>query len=214
MESASTRIQRILASSGAVAQGSESKYTSHSFKDTTLSWSKQLDIRKDFCKAQGHHRYSISGNSVAKYSRDDVFDQLRCQELLIRGIAGGFRPAEAQLRGACAPLPEPFEFQVPVLHDKKLELGVRKRDDFIPCFPDSVLKPVKNLASSSSPDHPAAECNHVKGSNDPGQSSSMRRPCPEGSPGGRRDTMQMLRKYYFFHTKRAERSRSRCREHS
>ena len=77
----------------------------HSMKTTLLAWAIQVPgISDDMRLVQGHHR---GRSSLRTYSRDDVFLQLRLQNILIDAIRTGFRPQMAQHRGAQSPLVEP-----------------------------------------------------------------------------------------------------------
>ena len=81
-------------------------YTLHSLKSTFLAWSAQLpsEITPEERHIQGHH--AMPQSSMRRYSRDDVFLQLRLQRTVRAKVLSGWRPETAQHRGAQRPLQE------------------------------------------------------------------------------------------------------------
>ena len=55
----------------------------------------------------GHHRQHGGRASVRPYSRDDMWEALACQKLVVQRVAEGFRPLTVQERGAQITLAEP-----------------------------------------------------------------------------------------------------------
>ena len=55
-----------------------------------------------------HHRLAGGMGSVRLYSRDDVWEALDAQRLIIEQTASGWRPMTPQARGGQAPLEEPY----------------------------------------------------------------------------------------------------------
>ena len=133
-----TRLRKILVEYGAIDADRILEYTSHSAKDTLLAWGKQIDASKDWCQAQGHHRVATgSSQCVSHYSRDDVIDALRLQELLIRSIRRGWRPSCAQQRGAKPPLPEKPTSHCVEPEEQEFVEGFRKNSEFDPVVPEA-----------------------------------------------------------------------------
>ena len=85
----------------------EQSYTLHSLKSTFLAWSAQLPSEitpEEERHIQGHH--AMPQSSMRRYSRDDVFLQLRLQRTVREKVLSGWRPETAQHRGAQKPLQE------------------------------------------------------------------------------------------------------------
>ena len=74
----------------------------HSLKVTLLSFGRQLLIREDLQRQQGHHRSSLAGMSDL-YGRDDVAAPLEFQRQVIAAVLEGFRPRRPRLRGGLPP---------------------------------------------------------------------------------------------------------------
>ena len=74
----------------------------HSLKVTLLSYGRQLLIREDLQRQQGHHRSSLAGMSDL-YGRDDVAGPLEFQRQIIGAVLEGFRPRRPRLRGGLPP---------------------------------------------------------------------------------------------------------------
>ena len=74
----------------------------HSLKVTFLSYGRQLLIREDLQRQQGHHRSSLAGMSDL-YGRDDVAAPLEFQRQVVAAVLEGFRPRRPRLRGGLPP---------------------------------------------------------------------------------------------------------------
>ena len=74
----------------------------HSLKVTFLSYGRQLLIREDLQRQQGHHRSSLAGMSDL-YGRDDVAGPLEFQRQVVGAVLEGFRPRRPRLRGGPPP---------------------------------------------------------------------------------------------------------------
>ena len=74
----------------------------HSLKVTLLSYGRQLLIREDLQRQQGHHRSSLAGMSDL-YGRDDVAAPLEFQRQVVAAVLEGFRPRRPRLRGGLPP---------------------------------------------------------------------------------------------------------------
>jgi hypothetical protein len=81
-------------------------YTAHSGKATVISWGRQLDVSDVDLAKQGHHKVAL-GHCAGLYGRDDVFQALKVQTLVLSRLREGWRPLTAQRRGAEQPLQEP-----------------------------------------------------------------------------------------------------------
>ncbi|CAE7290157.1 unnamed protein product, partial [Symbiodinium microadriaticum] len=80
----------------------------HSLKVTLLSYGRQLLIREDLQRQQGHHRSSLAGMSDL-YGRDDVAAPLEFQRQVVAAVLEGFRPRRPRLRGG---LPATVDIEV------------------------------------------------------------------------------------------------------
>ncbi|CAE7360321.1 unnamed protein product, partial [Symbiodinium sp. KB8] len=74
----------------------------HSLKVTLLSYGRQLLIREDLQRQQGHRRSSLTGMSDL-YGRDDVAAPLEFQRQVVAAVLEGFRPRRPRLRGGLPP---------------------------------------------------------------------------------------------------------------
>ncbi|OLP74839.1 hypothetical protein AK812_SmicGene45513 [Symbiodinium microadriaticum] len=74
----------------------------HSLKVTLLSFGRQLLIREDLQRQQGHHRSSLAGMSDL-YGRDDVAAPLEFQRQVVAAVLEGFRPRRPGFRGGLPP---------------------------------------------------------------------------------------------------------------
>ncbi|CAE7588581.1 unnamed protein product, partial [Symbiodinium necroappetens] len=72
------------------------------FTVTFLSYGRQLLIREDLQRQQGHHRSSLAGMSDL-YGRDDVAGPLEFQRQVVGAVLEGFRPRRPRLRGGLPP---------------------------------------------------------------------------------------------------------------
>ncbi|CAE7514004.1 unnamed protein product, partial [Symbiodinium necroappetens] len=72
------------------------------FAVTFLSYGRQLLIREDLQRQQGHHRSSLAGMSDL-YGRDDVAGPLEFQRQVVGAVLEGFRPRRPRLRGGLPP---------------------------------------------------------------------------------------------------------------
>ena len=105
-------------------------YSSHSCKTTFPSWATQADVGTETEHAkQGHWKIATSAN-IGLYGRCDVEPALRLQKKLGNFIIEGFRPRQAQMRGARPPLEEPpvlesldWSLRSQTAHDDKGEAG-------------------------------------------------------------------------------------------
>ena len=91
------QFRRCLALYGGVPPDRVGGFSLHSCKATSLGWALQLALPLDLRAAQGHRR--LPNQCVAKYGRDDVWPQLRCQRRIISPIGNGWRPAVPLHRG-------------------------------------------------------------------------------------------------------------------
>ena len=80
-----------------------SPYTLHSLKSTLFAWAAQLpsDISPEERHMQGHH--VMPHSSMRRYSRDDVFHQLKLQRTIRSKIINGWFPVTAQQGGTMTP---------------------------------------------------------------------------------------------------------------
>jgi len=85
----------------------------HSLKVTLLSYGRQLLIREDLQRQQGHHRASIAGMSDL-YGRDDVAGPLEFQRQVVGAVLEGFRPRRPRLRGGLPPTAD-IDIQLPTV---------------------------------------------------------------------------------------------------
>ena len=72
------------------------QYTLRSLEAIMLSSAKQIDVPEHHRAEQEHHRQHGRRASVRLYSRDDVWEALACQQLVVQRVAEGFRPLTAQ----------------------------------------------------------------------------------------------------------------------
>ena len=86
-----------------VPSGEASRFTLHSMKVTLLSTLSQLGESESSRAAQGHHAHRESF-SVKLYSRDDVWQALKCQEQVSVRLRSGWTPSTAQGRGGRIPV--------------------------------------------------------------------------------------------------------------
>ena len=86
-----------------VPSGEASRFTLHSMKVSLLSILSQLGESESSRAAQGHHAHRESF-SVKLYSRDDVWQALKCQEQVSLKLRSGWIPATAQGRGGRIPV--------------------------------------------------------------------------------------------------------------
>ena len=86
-----------------VPSGEASRFTLHSMKVTLLSILSQLGESESSRAAQGHHAHRES-YSVKLYSRDDVWQALKCQEQVSLKLRSGWIPSTAQGRGGRIPV--------------------------------------------------------------------------------------------------------------
>ena len=86
-----------------VPSGEASRFTLHSMKVSLLSVLSQLGESESSRAAQGHHAHRESF-SVKLYSRDDVWQALKCQEHVSLKLRSGWIPATAQGRGGRIPV--------------------------------------------------------------------------------------------------------------
>ena len=122
-----------------VPPAESSRFTLHSMKVTLLSTLSQLGESESSRAAQGHHAHRESF-SVKLYSRDDVWQALKCQEQVSAKLRSGWVPSTAQGRGG----------RIPVQQQAFLHL----RQDFpvITPAPDNMRFPF--AMSDSIPEHP------------------------------------------------------------
>ena len=86
------QFRRVLCCYAALTQDEAMRFTLHSLKATLLCWAGSSGVEETAWSAQGHHRAAGASGCVAKYSRDDVVPQLRCQRVLLKALAEGWVP--------------------------------------------------------------------------------------------------------------------------
>ena len=79
-----SQFRRCLVSFGGMPESAVAGFSFHSLKATLLSWAGALGVDAHDREAQGHHRSMGLSGCVAKYSRDDIEPQLRCQRAVAR----------------------------------------------------------------------------------------------------------------------------------
>ena len=88
-----------LVSFGGMPESAVAGFSLHSLKATLLSWAGALGVDAHDREAQGHHRSMGLSGCVAKYSRDDIEPQLRCQRAVVRAVEAGWIPGTLLDRG-------------------------------------------------------------------------------------------------------------------
>ena len=113
-------------------------YTAHSAKATVLSWGRQLDLADQDLAKQGHHKTTL-GHCAGLYGRDDVFQALKVQALVLAKVREGWRPLTAQRRGAEQPLHEPaLRLELTPVHHREFEPHFRSQ--FVPLLPEEATR--------------------------------------------------------------------------
>ncbi|CAE7245691.1 unnamed protein product [Symbiodinium sp. CCMP2456] len=131
----------------------------HSLKVTLLSYGRQLLIREDLQRQQGHHRASIAGMSDL-YGRDDVAGPLEFQRQVVGAVLEGFRPRRPRLRGGLPPTAD-IDIQLPTVPGSSdmpaIEANPVPPPEIHPELPEAVaealsmtMEPLPPDASSSS----------------------------------------------------------------
>ena len=131
-------------------------YTLHSLKSTFLAWSSQLpsEVTPEERHIQGHH--AMPQSSTRRYSRDDVFLQLKPQRTIRSKFLSGWRPETAQHRGAQKPLQdlpvqvERFRKQSPPHEWQKFRFNAHPIPDESLSDPPLISSDVTSVSSSSS----------------------------------------------------------------
>ena len=124
-----------------VPSGEASRFTLHSMKVTLLSILSQLGESESSRAAQGHHAHRESF-SVKLYSRDDVWQALKCQEQVSFKLSSGWVPSTPQGRGGRTPVQQ--------------QVFLHLRDEFPEVSPAAVHARFPFAMSDSSPEHPAS----------------------------------------------------------
>eukprot|EP00435_Cladocopium_sp_Y103_P040993 s2142_g11.t1 len=86
------QFRRCLVYHGNLSAELASRFTLHSLKATLLSWANSLGLAESERAAQGHHRSRNVSSCVAKYGRDDVQPQIRCQRGILAAVHQGWVP--------------------------------------------------------------------------------------------------------------------------
>lgn len=94
-----SQFRRCLVSFGGMPESAVAGFSLHSLKATLLSWAGALGVDAHDREAQGHHRSMGLSGCVAKYSRDDIEPQLRCQRAVVRAVEAGWIPGTPLDRG-------------------------------------------------------------------------------------------------------------------
>ena len=130
-----------------VPSGEASRFTLHSMKVTLLSILSQLGESESSRAAQGHHAHRESF-SVKLYSRDDVWQALKCQEQAAAKLRLGWIPSTAQGRGGRLPIPQQAFLH---LRSAREEIAPAvEHPKFLFASSDSVPAPHTHLAKASS----------------------------------------------------------------
>ena len=159
-----------------VPSNEASRFTLHSMKVTLLSILSQLGESESSRAAQGHHAHRESF-SVKLYSRDDVWQALKCQEQVCLKLRTGWVPSTAQGRGG----------RIPVQQQSFLHL----RGDFPDIAPASEHPEFPFAMSDSIPGAPASfveqapplsSCNGDASRSRSDEPSSSEEPTEESTP--------------------------------
>ena len=94
-----SQFRRCLVSFGGMPESAVAGFSLHSLKATLLSWAGALGVDAHDREAQGRHRSMGLSGCVAKYSRDDIEPQLRCQRAVVRAVEAGWIPGTPLDRG-------------------------------------------------------------------------------------------------------------------
>ena len=97
-----SQFRRCLVSYGGLPNSMAADFSLHSLKASMLSWAGALGVDAHDRSHQGHHRSVNLSGCVAKYSRDDVTPQLRCQRAVVRAVESGWIPGTPLDRGVSA----------------------------------------------------------------------------------------------------------------
>ena len=94
-----SQFRRCLVCFGGMPESAVAGFSLHSLKATLLSWAGDLGVDAHDREAQGHHRSKGVSGCVAKYSRNDIAPQLRCQRAVLRAVQCGWIPGTPLDRG-------------------------------------------------------------------------------------------------------------------
>ena len=94
-----SQFRRCLVCFGGMPESAVAGFSLHSLKATLLSWAGDLGVDAHDREAQGHHRSKGVSGCVAKYSRNDIAPQLRCQRAVLRAVQCGWIPGAPLDRG-------------------------------------------------------------------------------------------------------------------